>query len=252
MSLTIFHQASRRLFHGKRGKASPFGHTFGGSADYSGLTAHRRRPPVHLLFRLNTADPAVGVTVPGAQWLPLLCAIRYGACDLSYRVVSDEVVKILHQTEAKPWANFPYEGFPDKLPVIPVRFAEGSYDPAKVEDGLFYAGVFGYDALSPRQYARLVRRVEKEGVPELLGWESVDAYLKEGNGSPFVQGRPVDDCPDPACANHGREGSLRPFAIFREEPKEYRKLWGPHGGNLQIIYQVCPACAAILTSNQCT
>ena len=36
---------------------------FGGAADYTGLVTYKRQPPVHLLFRLNTADPAVGVTL---------------------------------------------------------------------------------------------------------------------------------------------------------------------------------------------
>jgi hypothetical protein len=31
----------------------------------------------------------VGVSLPGAEWLPFLCAIRYGACDQGYQVVSD-------------------------------------------------------------------------------------------------------------------------------------------------------------------
>ena len=150
MFLAIFHPDSRRVFWGKRGKKSPFGHTFGGAVDYSGLTAYKGQPPVHLLFRLNTTDPAVAVTLPGLKWLPLLCAIRYGACDLGYRVVSDGEVKILHQTEKRAWDDFPYEDYPEKLPARPVALAEGSYDPGNVEDALFYAGVFGYGALSAK------------------------------------------------------------------------------------------------------
>src|SRR5260370_863882 len=135
MFLAFFHQESRRVFCGKRGKKSPFGHMFGGAADYSGLAASRRQP-VHLLFRLNTADPALGVTLPGVDWLPLLCAIRYGACNLGYRVVSDEEVKILHQTEKKAWDDFPYQGYAEKLQAQPVAITEGAYDPSKLENPL--------------------------------------------------------------------------------------------------------------------
>jgi hypothetical protein len=252
MYLAFFHPETRRVFHGTRGKQSPFGHMFGGAADYAGLQAYPRQPAVHLLFRLNLADPAVGVILPGVEWLPLLCAIRYGACDLGYRVVSNREVKILHQREKKAWDRFPYDGYPEKLEVQPVTLTEGSYDPGKVSDGLFYAGVFGYGALSASQYAELVRHVEEEGLPEMLGWESAEAFLEEGNGSPFVQGRPEDGCPDPACSNHVRKASLRPFAIFQEDERLYRKLWGTSCDNLQIIYQVCPECAAIRTCNQCT
>jgi hypothetical protein len=252
MLLAFFHPDTRRLYHGKRGKTSRYGHAFGAAADYSGLAVSTRQPPVHLLFRLNTADPAVGVTLPNADWLPLLCAIRYGACNLGYRVLSDAAVKILYQAEKKAWGDFPYDGYPEKLPVQPVAITEGAYDPNKVEDALRHAGVFGYRALSSKQYAKLVRHVERKQLHELFAWESAEEYLQEGNPLPFVQGPPDDDCPDPACANHGRKSSLRTFAIFQEGIKETRKLWGPYCGSLQIIYQVCPECGAIRTSNQST
>jgi len=282
MFLNCYHQATRRIFHGRLGKKSPFGHAFGGAADYSGLRAKKRQPPVHLLFRLNTADPALGVTLtgaqslrsrsqaswrrrgapgkalPGAQWLPLLCAIRYGACNLGYRVVSEGKVKILYQSEVRPWDGFPYADYPEKLPTKPVAFEEGTYDPDDVEDVLACAGVFGYGALSPSQYAKLIRHVKKEGLPRLFGCPSAEDYL-EGNTWPFLQGPPDDECPDPACPNHGRKSSLRTFAIFwdawdhrKEVRKEMQALWGPDCESLQIIYQVCPLCAAIRTTNQTT
>jgi hypothetical protein len=131
MALMLYHQKPRRVFRGERGKRSRFGHAFGGATDYSGLAARKRRPPVHVLFRLNTADPAVGVTLPGLQWLPLLCAIRYGACDLGYKAVSDSSVKILHQGEAKPWDDFPYDGYPERIAAEPLSLKEVDYKPAE-------------------------------------------------------------------------------------------------------------------------
>ncbi len=50
---------------------------------------------------------------------------------------------------------------------------------------------------------------------------------------------------------HERAGGLRTIGIFREEPARVRGLWGPNCGSLQIIYQICPECGAIRTSNQC-
>jgi hypothetical protein len=253
MILALYHQDTRRIFLGIRGKESPYGHQFGGAAHYAGLAAFHDQPPVHLLFRLNRADPAVGVTLAESQWLPLLCAIRYGACDLAYRVLSDGEVQILHQEEDKAWDDFPYDGYPEKLPAQTLALAEARYDPGNPSDALRNAGIFGYEALTPDQYAELVRYVIREGYdPDIFGWESPQDYLQEGNSLPFVQGRPDDDCPEPACANHGRKGSLRVFAIFEEENKYARGLWGPHCDNLQIIYQICPLCGAIHTSNQCT
>lgn len=159
---------------------------------------------------------------------------------------------MLYRREPRAWDGFPYDGFPVALPPRPVAIAEGVYDPSRVEDGLFYAGVFGYGALSPEQYAGLVRHVADHGLHDLFGWESPEAYLEEGNGLPFEQGRPADACPDPACVNHARPSSLRTFAIFEEEQAEVRQLWGPNCGGLQNIYQVCPTCSAIHASNQCT
>src|SRR5262249_30474144 len=245
--------------------------------DSPGLRVKRGQPAVHLLFRLNTADPALGVTLtgaqslrsrsqaswrrrrapgkalPGVQWLPLLCAIRYGACNLGYRVVSEGKVKILHQSEARPWDGFTYVDYPEKLTSKPVAFEEGAYDRDDVDDVLAYAGVFGYGALSPSQYARLIRHVKKEGLPRLFGYPSAEAFLEEGNGWPFLQGPPDDECPDPACTNHRRKASLRTFAIFwdawdprEERRKEMTALRGPTCERLQIIYQGCPAWGAIL------
>jgi hypothetical protein len=174
--LALFHQETRRVFRGTRGRKSRFEHTFGGTANYAGLSPLKGEPPLHLLFDLNTEDPAVGVTLPKARWLPLLCAVRYGACDLGYRVVSDKRVKILYLAEATAWEGFPYDGYPEQFKARPVAFEEGSYDPGSVSDALLYGGVFGYGALSPRQYARLVRHVEKKGLPEMFGWESAEAY----------------------------------------------------------------------------
>jgi hypothetical protein len=254
MLLALFHSDKRQVFRGRRGRKSPFGHSFGDSAPYAGLAAFRRRPPVHMLFRLNTTDPAVGVELPGANWLPLLCAIRYGACDLGYRVVSDQEVRILHQQEAKPWEEFPTADYPATLPPRPLALVEGSYDPANPRDVLLHAGVFGYDHLAPGQFAAVVRYVVDEGIYEAspYAWASPEEYLRQGISLPFEQGRPQAPCPDPACANHARPTSLRTFALFQEAEGESRKLWGPNGENLQVIYQVCPQCQAIRTTNQCT
>lgn len=253
MALTIFHPETRRLFRARRGKQSPFNHSFGGAVDYSGLACFPPEPPVHLLFRLNTDDAAVGVQLSQSKWLPLLCAIRYGACDLGYRVISDQEVEILHQKESRAWPEFPYEGYPEKLPPQPVLLEEIPYDPGSPRDALVYAGIFGYDALTSNQRARLALFVVEEGIydPEVDNEETPEAFL-EANTWPFVQGLPEEDCPNRSCKLHGRPGSLRILAIFQEEEKEVRKLWGPNCGSLQIIYQICPVCGALRTTNQCT
>ncbi len=253
MLLEVYHQGVRRVFRGVRGVASPFGHMFGGSAEYTGMTAYPQQPAVHVLFRLNLNDPAVGIRLPNTQWLPLLCAIRYGACDLGYRVESDSRVRILHQKEQKPWDGFPYDAYPESLPAQKVALEETPYDPTNPKHALRYAGVFGYDALTPEQRADLARHVVEVGlfVPGIMDSQTPEEFLEQ-NGWPFVQGPPVDDCPDPSCPNYGRRSSLRPFAIFQEGEKSFRQLWGRSCDDLQIIYQICPKCCAIRTNNQCT
>jgi hypothetical protein len=161
---------------------------FGGASDDAALAAFGGEPAVHLLLRLNTADPAVGVTIPGVQWLPRLGAIRYGACDLGYRVTSDRQVKLLHQAETRPWDGFPHDGYPERLPISPRALEEGVYDPSDPKNALFYAAVFGYDALRPVQFAALARHVEKDGLRDIFDYQPGEDYLRQGNCLPFSQG----------------------------------------------------------------
>lgn len=252
MHLPFFHQDTRRVFLGRRGDVSKFGHTFGGLVDYTGLTAYPGEPPAHLLFRLNTEDPAVEVTVPGSKWLPLLCAIRYGACPLGYRVVSDNEVKILYQHEAKAWPDFPSDDFPSRLPSGTLALSGNVYNSDDPEDAHFYGDVFGYAHLTPAQHAAVAQYVAAEGWHDLSGWE-VDEYLEASSGFTFSQGRPHEACPDPSCRNHGRDGSLRVLATLREGANDPESIWGGarHEG-IQVIFLICPECSAVLTTNQCT
>ncbi len=194
MFFVVFHQDSQRIFTGTRGKKSRFGHAFGGAADYDGLRRFKGQPPVHLLLRLNMADPAVGINLPKVQWLPLLCAIRYGACDLGYRVLSDDAVKILYQEERKAWDDFPYDGYPEKLPVKPLTLSMVNHDPDNPKQAYVLAGAFGIDMLTAAQLKGLTRYIAKQHLypnPEWAGygWDSPEEYLREAHSWwPFVQG----------------------------------------------------------------
>lgn len=253
MFLGIYHRDTRRVFRGRRGLASPFGHAFGGSAKYAGLLPGKGKPPVNLMFRFDTSDLAVNATISGARWLPLLCAIQYDACGLGYRVVSDGEVKILRMERRKPDRGY-RNVCPDALPPQPVTLLEAPYDPDDVADVVFHAGVFGYDGLTPKQYAKVVRRAQRDAPSH--GWDgSIEEFMQNACG-PYVQGRPVEGCPDRSCGNHGRPSSLRTVAIYVEHPFDWRKptdppAWCPDG-DLMIIWQTCPKCTAIQATNQCT
>lgn len=251
--LAIFDQDKRRVSRGKRRRKSPYEHRFGGAVEYSGLQPNRRQPPIHLLFRINTDDPLVPIDFGRrAKWLPLLCAIRFGACNLGYMVVSDTEILILHQGEKSSWDGFPYDGYPHALSVENVNLVEYEYDPSKPRDALFHAGVFGCDHLTDQQMTKLERFVAAKGLcnPDLNG-ETPAEFIRDSCW-PYVQGPPHDDCPNPKCRNHRCECSLRTFAVFHESEQRLPKLWGQNCGDLQIIYQICPRCKAIRTTNQCT
>lgn len=254
MFLRFYHRDTRRVLRGQRGVVSPFGHAFGGSGKYAGLTPGKGKPPVHLMFRFDTTDLAVNATVPGVRWLPLLCAVRYDACNLGYRVVSDVEVRILRMEHRKPDKSY-RDGCPDVLPSQPVSLVETPYNPDDISDVTFHAGVFGYDGLSPAQYAKVVRRAERDA-PAFGYGESVDEFLSMQCG-PYFQGRPTDDCPTRACGNHGRPSSLRTVAVYIEDPIDWQKptsppAWWPDASGLMIVWQICPKCSAIQVTNQCT
>src|SRR5262249_38089851 len=158
------------------------------------------------------------------------------------------------QTEASD--DFPRPNYPDALPAKPVDFAERLYDPNDPSDVYFYAGVFRCAALTTRQFRKAVEFVVAEGLwdyeLDTTGCETAEEYLREGAGSPFAQGTPEDGCPAKGCRLHKRVGSLRVFALYQEAEKNSRKIWGPNGENLEITYQLCPACGAVLVQNQCT
>ena len=140
------------------------------------------------------------------------------------------------------------------MPAGPLALEEQPHDPDDAAQAGFYGGVFGYRHLQPKIRADVLAEVNY--VAEMCGGESVeDSGLDDYGGSPFLQGRPRDGCPDSGCPNHARPASLRTRAIFDAAPDELdefaRSLWGSKGGDLQIIYQMCPLCSAIMTSNQC-
>lgn len=75
--------------------------------------------------------------------------------------------------------RLPYDGYSECLPASPLVLDEGVYDPSDPEKALFYASVFGYDALSPAQFATLARHVEQGGLLEIFDYETGEDYLRE-------------------------------------------------------------------------
>lgn len=251
MPLQLIHHPARTLAYSVAADAG-FGHRLGGGG-YAGLTPPSGGPPVHLLFRLNTADPAVGLTLPGLTHLPLLAAVRYGGCPLGYRVVSDSGVRVFWLAETEPWADYPTPDYPAELPATPIGLAADGYDPDNPAVAWFFSGFFGTAHLSPSQKHRVAELLTESGLfaaqqdrPDQTALQAVD----EWEGWPFYEGPPADPCPDPACANHALPGSLRVFALYQASAGFRRTLWGPDADDIQLVYQHCPACQAILCTSQ--
>lgn len=254
MPLQLIHHPARVLAYSTAKDAGGFGHRLGGGG-YAGLTPPAGGPPVHLLFRLNTADPAVGLTLPNTSFLPLLVAARYGGCPLGYRVVSDSEVRILSLAEAEPWDDYPTPDYPPTLPEVPIGLAADGYDPDNPAVAWFFSGFFGTAHLTPPQKQKVADLLVESGLfenekerPDQTPLQAVD----EWEGWPFYQGEPADPCPDPACPNHAIPGSLRVFALYQASENFKTTLWGPEAEDVQLVYQHCPACQAILATNQCS
>jgi hypothetical protein len=248
MYLGLFQQRKRLIYRGIRGEDSEFGHTFGSSIGYEGLAPGGRQPSLHVLFRLNTSDPGVGIELQSAKWLPLICAIRFGACDVTYRVVSDSKIEILN-LESKAWKGFPYPDYPKKLAPEPVSLRRYAYNADKPLDVLFYGGILGYRALTAKQFDNVIDFVKRKKLWDSRIDGSPEEYVRK-NDRPFSQGAPDSACRNPACKRHGKKGAMRTFALFQEATERLKVLWGPCC-DLQIIYQFCPTCQAIHTTNQC-
>lgn len=251
MEFIIFHTTPNRVVKVNCVERSEYGHAMGGSAAYEGLTPIPDSPPIHLLFRLNQDDPVLGQVVSGVQWLPLLCGIHYHACNLGYHVVSNNEVKILH-IETPDIHRDSHDDFPDVLPFVEsIALRTTNYDPNNIEHALLCARVFEFEGMDPERFQELIRHVEEEDSEQLERFEtSAEEALRNIVCSPFMQGRPDDDCPDPACSNHGRKGTLRTLAIFTESwMRDYDRLWLGRG-NPQIVYQICPDCCAIRVTSQ--
>jgi hypothetical protein len=206
-------------------------------------------------MRLNTDDQALCIRAKTARWFPLLCAIRYGACDLGYHVLSDRKVKIVYLADSKPWRGFPYANYPLKLGPRPIAYTRIPFRPDRPMDLIKTLGVFGCDGLSAGQMASLIKFADPDGSfdPTLTPYKSLKDLLCNGLAWPLIQGRPTEGCPETSCRNYERKNSLKVFSIFEEDSWDaVRKLWGPHCDNLQIIHQYCPECGAIRATNQCT
>lgn len=233
-----------------------FAHTFGGPHDRAGAgRAACNGVLVHLLYRLDTTDPAVPVRVPGVRWLPLYYCFDFRANDLGYRLLSDtEMVTFFPADDPNVSAeeSWPGDDYPTEFPRRAVAVAPHPYDPTDLDDAYNWAGVFGIGRLSARRRraarARVARLAERLGffVPE------TDAEFDAALARPYEQGKPNAPCPNPACPNHARRGRLVPVALVPAEPVPGVHTFGAHGDGVIVTFHQCPECYTMRASNQST
>ena len=86
-----------------------YSHSFGGPPRHTGVIAKGATKPLQLYYNLDTTDPNCQIKIPGCRWLPLYSATRFQGSSLSYRIVSDTEIEILHLTSTKCVRNYPLD-----------------------------------------------------------------------------------------------------------------------------------------------
>ena len=283
MPLSFFQYAPPRHHQELVGQSDEFEHTFGGSPASFGIQFVNCEP-LHLLYRLNQADPAVAAGLPGIRWLPLCYHFCYASfeSDLIYRVRSDTEVELISPLDAERDQDFPWKGFPASFPPSGAAFQQVSYDPTTAEDALRLAAIFGFDHLSDHQMKRAVEIADETSSIirewDLPDWTPED-IVRCAYPEPFVQGAPSKSCGNPNCSaeiayqtedvtiefdetdglellrqtsvkrttRDVRRNSMHVFAVHQPDESDNR-IW-PH---VQLVFQVCEVCHCIRVTNQCT
>lgn len=288
MPLSIFQPPTLSHFQEAVGKADRFEHTFGGDPATHGIRFVNCEP-MHLIYRLNQADPAVQVTVPGLNWLPLCYHFSFASLDgdLIYRVLNDFEIELLSPTDAEYDPDFPYPNFPRQFPASPVAFRKAKYDPAVAEDALQLAAVFGVEHLSPAEMQRATVIADETcktisdwgsggGVPgkHFPDW-SPEELVRFVHRQPFFQGAPTKSCKYPECTAEIEyrteakiiqryenfieatgEPLIIPGHVVRRSSLRVFAIYQPDDDNrvwphVQLVFQVCECCHCICVTNQC-
>src|SRR5262249_17976075 len=126
MGVDIHYDFGCKLVEGNPGK---YQHSFGGDFRYDGLVPDGCPMPVHLLFRLDLADPVLPFRIDADfRFLPFFYAFRYEASPMSYRVLSDTELEILSLDRDEYTPDFPYPEFPPYLDFFSMNLVPISYE----------------------------------------------------------------------------------------------------------------------------
>ncbi len=238
------------------GGSGAFAHTFGGPSDRVGASpAECGGRRIHLLFRLDLSDPAVPIALPGVRFLPLYYCFDFRVNELGYRLTTDGAMTTYfpeNEPNVSGHEQWPADDYPAEFPRSPARVEPVRYDPADPADAAAFAGVFGVGGLSPENRADFGARAAE--FAELFGFDppGTDDELAELLPAPFAQSRPSGRCPNPDCDAHRSGERLRSIALVSGEPVPGVRPWGDHGAGVQVVFESCPHCHAVLATNQAT
>lgn len=250
-----FYDVQRRKVFSLTAGTSRYNHTFGGPPQHEGVTPRGGKVPLHLLYMLDLADPAVGLNLPGLTRLPLYYGFVYGGSAVSYRLVSDTKIRILEMNTPKAEEDFPYRDYPRQFGQRTVRLRKLPFNAKKPADIMKYSGIFGFDWIPekerPQVYDFLVRdyhrfRSDRGKPPESLAAMTSFYY------SPFVQGPHELPCPNRRCRNHRGPGKMNVLALVLNDPVRGVALWGDDNWDVFVFFFICPRCPAIYATNECT
>jgi hypothetical protein len=109
-------------------------HWFGGTLDLA-VTGEPHGPyPLHRIMTIDLTDDRLGIGDPhNLGQLPLVFGMRYEASEMRYEVDSCSSIKLKWPCEAGPSSpdDWPYDGYPDTLPRLGLRFLDPT--PCKLE-----------------------------------------------------------------------------------------------------------------------
>ena len=127
----FFNHETLQYFRGIDERSGPFHHIFGGTAADFGYRFINLEHPFHLIYRLDLSDPAIGVKLPGIDYLPLVYGFHYAEYggEFTYRVSTNGEIAILKSTGGLSWnPNFPYGGHPRSFPRRKLSLRQQAYD----------------------------------------------------------------------------------------------------------------------------
>lgn len=234
--------------------SSDYGHTFGGEHDRRGASREDCNGIlIHLLHRIDLRDPCVPIQIPGLNWLPLYYVFDFRANDLGYRLTSENSMETffpLDDENVTSKEEWPGKNYPASFPRSDFSVFRCDYDPTDREDAYMWAGVFGVPKLSTADRQSVNRRVERDCQFTYDFTDATEEEYEDAMCFPFMQGKPNNMCLNPGCESYSRHGQLSVIALLPPEPVPGVQLWG--GAGVQLIFEMCPLCYTIRSSNQCT